>query len=282
MNHKALLGTAVAAALMFGAQSVSACDIAAWSSATGLTAADAKDPTTGGKRYSGKCALTVSNASTPRFVTDTTPNDATYRVRFYYFTGALTGAAADIFQARNTAGTINIMRVTHGSGQLSFTTNGGGAAQTVTVQDNKYYAIELDWAAGAGTGSMTGTVTGAGSATPAGTISFTGLSNSADLIAEARLGLISGAPTVTNPVHFDEFDSRRTTSPGRLCRGDANGDSTVNVTDIGAKVAEILAPANPAVLTTGQPDTNESGGVDVSDIGADVAIILANTPCSAL
>lgn len=50
-------------------------------------------------------------------------------------------------------------------------------------------------AAGAGTGTMTGRVTGAGSATPAGTISFTNLANSADSITEARMGIITGAPT---------------------------------------------------------------------------------------
>lgn len=282
MNHKALLGTAVAAALMFGAQAASACSISAWSSATGLTAADAKDPTTGGKRYSGSCDLTISNASTPRFVTDTTPNnEATYQVRFYYFTGNISGATADIFQARNTGGT-NIMRVTHDGNQLSFTANSGGAAQNVIVQDNKYYAIEMAWAAGAGTGSMTATVTGAGSATPAGTASFTNLSNSADSISEARLGLIAGAPTVTAAVHLDEFDSRRTTSPGRLCRGDANNDNAVNVFDIGAMVPEIQQPGNAAVLTVGQPDFNEDGGIDVFDIGAMVPAIQANTACAAL
>ena len=282
MNHKALLGTAVAAALMFGAQAASACAITAWSSVTGIVAADANNPTAGVKRYSGLCGLRVADASTPRFVTDLTPNnEGSYRVRFYYFTGDISGATAAIFQARNTGGT-NIIQVTHNGTQLGITANTGGAAQNVTVADNKWYAIELEWAAGAGTGTLTGRVTGAGSATPAGTISFTNLANSADSITEARMGIITGAPTLTAPVFFDEFDSRRTTSPGRLCRGDANNDNNINVFDIGALVPEIQQPTNAAVLTAGQPDFNEDGLTNVFDIGGLVPVIQANTACSAL
>jgi len=275
MNHKALLGTAVAAALMFGAQAVSACAISAWSSVTGVVAADAGE-SPAFKRYSGRCALRVSDASTPRFVTDITPNNETaYRVRFYYFTGDVSGATADIFQARNTGGT-NIIRVTHNGAQLSFTTNTGGAAQTVTVADNAYYSIELNWAAGAGTGSLTGTVTGnsGGSSTSlvAGTVNFANLSNSTDSITESRMGIVAGAPTVTAPVFFDEFDSRRTTSPGRLCRGNAavplNG--TVDVFDVVAIIND--AGGVPAQQSSGQPDATENGVVDVFDAVAALAI----------
>jgi len=263
MNHKNLIGTAVAAALLFGAQAVSACAIA-WSSATGLTAADdTGEPTAGFSRYSGRCSLRApnSNAGAGRFVTDTTPNNETsYRVRFYYYTGDISGVA-DIFQARNTGGT-NIIRVTHDGNQLSFTTNTGSAAQNVTVADSKYYSIEINWAAAAGTGSMTATVTGAGSNTPvAPSPNFANLSNAADSITEARLGLIAGTPTVTAPVFFDEFDSRRTQSPGRLLRGDANNDSSVLVGDAIQARNEALGGA----LAVGQPDCNEDGQVLVGD-----------------
>jgi len=262
MNYKSLLGTAVAAALMFGAQAASACAISAWSSATGLTVADTGEPTAGFSRYSGRCSVRVAsaNGAIGRFVTDTTPNnEATYRARFYYYTGDITGST-DIFQARNTGGT-NIIRVAHDGTALSFTTNTGGAAQNVTVQDNKYYAIELAWAAGAGTGSMSATVTGAGSNTPAGTATFTNLANSADSITDARLGLVTGTPTVTAPVFFDEFDSRRTQNPGLLLRGDANGDLSVLVGDAIQARNEALGGA----LTIGQGDCNQDGFVLVGD-----------------
>jgi hypothetical protein len=267
MNNKYLLGTAVAAALMFGAQAASACAISAWSSATGLTAADTGEPPAGFKRYSGRCSLQVPNASTPRFVTDTTPNDETsYRVRFYYFTGNITGAVADIFQARNTVGT-NIIRVTHDGTQLVVSTTAGTPA-TITVADNRYYAIELAWTASA-TGSLTGTVTGnsgtAAAPAQAGVINITGINNAADRITEARMGLIAGTPTVTSAVFFDEFDSRRTQNPGRLCRGDAASplNNTVNVFDAVAVIND--ASGNPAQLSAGQPDVNDDGVVNVFD-----------------
>jgi|GEM_PF-2549806 len=286
MKHKAILGTAIAAALLLGAQAASACAISAWTGVgAGLTVADTGNPTTGFKRYSGSCSLRVANAATPRFVVDPTPAGETrYSMRVYYFTGNITGATADIFQARNAGGT-NIIRVTHDGNQLSISTTSGTPANIV-VQDNRYYAIELAWAAAAGTGSLTGTVKGAGSAVAVGTINIANLNNAADVIDEARLGIIVGAPTVTNAVFFDEFDSRRTTNPGRLCRGDASGagglpDGAINVTDIGAMVPEILAPLNVAVLTKGQPDANEDGAVNVTDIGVLVPLILANTLCSA-
>ena len=272
MNHKSLLGTAVAAALIFGAQAASACAISAWSTATGLTAADTGEPTAGFKRYSGRCSLKVTDAATPRFVTDTTPNnEASYRVRFYYFTGNISGATADIFQARST-GSANIIRVTHDGNQLNFSTT-SGTPVNITVADNKYYVIELAWAAAAGTGSLTGTVTGNSGtgAAPlqAGAINIANLNNAADSITEARIGLIAGAPTVTAPVFFDEFDSRRTQNPGRLCRGDAASpaNNVVNVFDAVAIIND--ASGNPAQLSLLQPDVNDDGVVSVFDaVGA--------------
>lgn len=291
MNHKNLIGTAVAAALLFGAQAVSACAISAWSSATGLTVADTGEPTAGFSRYSGKCSLRVpnSNAGAGRFVTDTTPNNETsYRVRFYYYTGDISGVT-DIFQARSTGGS-NIIRVTHDGNQLSFTTfNNGSAttAQNLTVADNRYYSIQLNWSAAAGTGALTGTVTGNSGANATanvvGTINFPNLSNAADSITEARLGMIAGTPTVTSPVYFDEFDSRRTQSPGLLCRGDAGGgtggapDTVIGVADRVLITNEILGTGTQPL---GQPDVNDDGIVAPADRVGVTNLILAAASCN--
>ena len=289
MNNKALLGTAVAAALMFGAQSASACAIAAWSSATGLSAADTGLPGAGFSRVLGECSLKVSNSdgTNGRFVVDTTPAAETaYRARFYYFTGDISGTAP-IFQARSTGGT-NMIQVTHSAaGQLTFTAANGPVAQNITVLDNRYYSIEINWSAAAGTGTFGATVSGAsGAATTnavAGTFSFSNLSNSADRIEEIRLGLIGGSVTSTAPVFFDEFDSRRTTSPGLLCRGDAGGgaggapDGTIGSADRILITNEILATnAQPK----GYPDASQDGITGSADRIAVTNMILASTTCN--
>lgn len=270
MNHKYLLGTAVAAALLLGAQAASACAISAWSTATGLTVADTGEPTAGFSRYSGRCSLRVqnSNGGAGRFVTDNTPtNETSYRARFYYFTGDISGVT-DIFQARNTGGG-NVIRVTHDGAQLSFSAIGAASAQTATVADNRYYAIELAWAAGS-PGSMTATVTGAGNSTPVATLTFAGLTNSAESIQDARLGMIAGTPTVTAPVFIDEFDSRRTQNPGRLCRGDANGNGSLTGGDAQAVINETVN----GVVAVGQPDANENGGVTGGDAQAIINLVV--------
>lgn len=285
MNHKILLGTALAAALSFGANAASACAIAAWSSATGLTVADTGEPTANFSRYSGRCSLRVpSFTAGGRFVQDNTPNNETsYRIRFYYNTGDITGET-DIFQARNTGGT-NIVRITHDGTVLRFYANTGGAAQSVTVADSRYYSIELAWAAGTvspvTTGTMTATVTGnsgnVAAAAVAGTVNFTGLANSADSITDARLGLIAAAaaPTVTAPVYFDEFDSRRTTNPGRLCRGDSNGNLSITAADRTAITNELAG-----TVAAGQPDCNESGVVTATDRTCVTNLLAAIATCN--
>lgn len=289
MNHKALLGTAVAAALMFGAQAASACAISAWSSATGLTVADTGEPTAGFSRYSGACSLRVPNANggAGRFVTDTTPaSETSYRVRFYYFTGDISSATS-IFQARNTGGT-NIIEVVHNGSTLSFSTANGGAAQTITVVDNRYYSIEIDWASGAGTGSMAVRVFGNSGAAVAeaqtGTLTFANLNNGSDRIDEARMGLINGTATVAAPgVYFDEFDSRRTQSPGRLCRGDAGGgaagapDNLIGAADRVLITNEILGTGTQP---RGQPDANQDGLTAAADRVAVTNLILAAATCN--
>lgn len=287
MNHKNLLGAALVAALAFGANAASACAISAWSSATGLTVADTGEPTAGFARYFGRCSLRVSSFTAGgRFVQDNTPNnEVSYRARFYYGTGDITGET-DIFQARNTGGT-NIVRITHDGSVLRFYVNGAASPQTVTVADSRYYSIEMAWAAGtvspATTGTFTATVTGNSGnvATPAvaGTVNFTGLANSADSITDARLGLIAAAtaPTVTSPVFFDEFDSRRTTNPGRLCRGDANGNGTISAADRTAVSNELAVPSTVAV---GNTDCNESSSVSATDRTCITNLIGAFATCN--
>lgn len=266
MNQKLLLGTAIAFGLAMGASNADACAISAWSSATGLTAADTGSPPTF-KRYSQACGLRVDAAN--EFVQDNTPeNDAQYRVRFYVFTGDVTGNTP-IFRARGTGGT-SLLTVTYNGGAAnSFVVGLNGTASTFTmnnVADNAWYSVELNWTAAA-SGGVTGKIRGAGSPSALGAqnvdiTGLTGVNNNADRVTDAQLGALAASGlTFTAPMFFDDFDSRRTTSPGRKPRGDANGNGNVTATD----AVQILNEFANGTLTVGQPDCNENGAVTATD-----------------
>jgi hypothetical protein len=255
-TNKLLLSVALGAASLMAATTASACALTAWSATAGTPVANQPNQSPSVARYSGVCAMQADAIGD--FVTDNTPaNEASYNVRFYVFTGTHSGGSADVFQARNTGGT-NMIRVQYDGTQLTFGMNGTGTTRTAAVTANRWYSVELAWEASA-TGSLNITVQGAGSATPIAVTPITGVNNSSDRIDDARLGKIAGAGT--GFMNFDAFDSRRTTSPGRLLLGDANGNGSVNVGDAITIRNEALGGA----LAIGQPDANENGIVNVGD-----------------
>ncbi len=271
-SKKLLLGAAVSAVLLFAAPMASACVLSAWSTTNGTPVAG--DPVNESiARYSGECAMQADSVGD--FVEDNTPNgEAAYNARFYYYTGNRTGGAANIFEAQSASGSTNLpIRVQHDGTSLIFSTNGSATTRTVAVTDDRWYSIELAWAAGAGDGSLDIIVTGAGSLTPLNTPSITGVNNGSDTIENARLGLVAGSGT--GAVNFDAFDSRRTTTPGRLCVGDAFPDGTRSVQDIGAIIGEI----NVTSLSAGQADVTEEGQVNVFDLAALILIINGTPAC---
>lgn len=276
-SKKLLLGAAVSAALLFAAPMASACALTAWTSTNGTPIAGEPDDATPVSRYAGRCAMQADAVGD--YVVDGTPaGEGEYHVRFYYFTGSLSGQRS-IFEGRSASGGSNQpILVQHDGTNLTFSTNGSATTRTVAVEDNRWYAIELVWTAGAGTGSLAITVTGAGSATPLNTPAITGVNNGSDTIEEARLGFVAGSGTGTGT--FDAFDSRRTTDPDRLCRGDANGDNVPGAQDRIAMTNEILAFGEP--VSPGQPDMNEDGLVSPLDRIAITNAILAFQTCDDL
>ncbi len=204
-------------------------------------------------------------------VDDRAAAESTYNARFYYYTGNRTGGIADIFQARSGSG-INLIRVRHDGNALSFNVNGSGTTRSVTVVDNRWYAVELQWKA-APSGTLGIRVTGNNSDTPLPVSPITGFNNVNDRIEEVRLGLISGSGAGT--VGFDEFQARRLTEPKRLCRGDAVPDGVRNQLDIDAITAEI----NGIAMVQGQADANENGNVTVADLVAVMNLINTAPVC---
>jgi hypothetical protein len=234
------------------------CSLAGWTESQPQAVSIGAPPTIA--RYSGQCAIQVTAAG--RYLKAIHPNaEPTYYARFYYYTGARAGGAIDIFQGRDGA-TLPI-RVEHeaiGSiNRLRFSSSGSGALRTADVQVNKWYAIELAWTTGSGNGALGITVTGAGVSTPIAVSPITGLNNPTQRIREIRMGWITAGGS--GAINFDAFEARRDGPPGRLLRGDANGNGVINVGDAIAARNEVLGGA----LALGQPNCNEDQQVNIGD-----------------
>ena len=269
LSRNLLAGALLAALPMGGAL---ACTTTAWNG--GAVNATAGDPSGDVARYSGSCGLEVA-ASGSGHVTDNSPaNETDYRARFYVYTGTASGNPV-IFQATDADGAAGtaLVTVTYDTANNQFDFASGSATGSASgIQDNKWYGIEFYYDAGA---AITASVKGA-AASSATSVTFTGAPASGS-VNSARLGVL-GAATAADTMKFDEFESTRsTTTPiGFLCRGDANGDSIINVQDASAVVAERLGTS----LAAGQPDADESGIVNVQDASSIVALRLANTTCN--
>lgn len=254
------LALATAALLgLVGAPATFACSIAAWNGGPmGSPLAGRPTDATPVARYSGQCGLRA--AASGSFVTDNTPTaEATFRARFYIYTGLTTGSAV-VYRALNAASAEQIsVTYNQGAGNLSFAIP-GAAAQTVPAVANAWYSIELNWAAA---GTLFATVRGNAATTDA-TANITG-GTAGGAIDTAQLGWVSGAGTVTGTsrgIIADAYESRRSTAIGRLCRGDANANNAITVGD----AVQILNESFPGgALTSGQPDCNENGAVTVGD-----------------
>ena len=276
---KTLLGAAIFSAMAF--TGANACSISAWSTtdSVGVVAADSGEAPAF-SRYSGRCSLRVVGGATPKYVQDNTPTNATaFKSRFYINTGSPlvdTGAAGFVFLARDGAGA-NLIRIALTGGNLQATVTGSAAAiPAIPVVAGRYYSVEIEWAQGAAA-PFSIKVQGAGAAAP--TTQTTTTNNASGVLKDVRLGLSAGS---TGTVFLDEYDSRRTTAPGRLCRGDANADRAINIFDRGALNQDILAQtANPGSnLAVGQPDCNEDGAVNIFDRGCVNGQIIANPLCA--
>ncbi len=255
---KTLLGAAIFSAMAF--TGANACSISAWSAtdSVGVVAADSGEAPAF-SRYSARCSLRVAGGATAKYVQDNTPTNATsYKSRFYLFTGATladTTAGGFVFLARDGAGA-NLIRLALTGGNLQATVTGSAAAiPAIPVVAGKYYSVEIEWAQGA-VAPFSIKVQGAGA--PTAVTQTTTTNNAAGVLKDVRLGLSAGS---TGTVFFDEYDSRRTTAPGRLLKCDANNDGLISIADRVIVNNEVLGLA----LALGQPDANEDGIVSIAD-----------------
>jgi hypothetical protein len=262
------LAAVVAGALSLVALDASACTTNAWiadgggTGVNGTPLAAEPDDAIPVPRYSGRCGL-LSDAIGD-FVRDGSPTaEATYRARFYV---RASSDGQQVFRARNAGGT-QMIGVTFNAAGFSITTS-GGTGTSAPVVANRWYSVELNWAAGQPTSV---TIQGNGSSTPLATVNIPA-SAAGDRIDSADLGWIAGG---TGTVGTDAFESRRTTAIGRLCRGDANASNTITAGDRSAVTGEIQG-----TLATGQPDCNDDGNITAGDRSCITGLIQASATCS--
>lgn len=269
ISSRTLLAAALLVALP--TSGAMACTITNWNGTGTAAAANTGGPAQSIARYSGVCALSVD---TGKYVVDNSPGtEGTYRARFYVLTKAV-GGAVTIFKATSAdnGGGTAVVEVDYTGSAFNFRQNGTTVGAGVSgIQANKWYSIEVFYKAGA---SFSASVWGAGGSAEIGNVSAA--SAGAGTVGSAVLGVSSG--TASTALGFDAFESTRSesTAIGRLCRGDANGDNSINVFDTAAVTAERVN----GTLATGQPDCTEDGAINVFDTNCVVSLRLASATCN--
>ena len=268
---KKITKIALAASLLVGGiASTQACSLGAWddnATSTSLAGGPAEAGANNFARYQGLCAMQTAGASPSVLnngvggATSGPAGEASMIARFYFLPGAATG---DIFTTySDDAATTAIYTVSYDGTNVTVTPN-GGAAISQAVGGTNWHSVEVKWANNGGAIELW--VDSDATTDPAD--ASTTSAATADTIQAGILGGTAG-------MIFDAYESRRTTSVGRLVPGDATGDGNVNVFDLVGVKNEILGNS----LATGTPDCNESGTaakVDIFDLVCVKNVILGN------
>ena len=273
-----MIGTAAAAfmGLSMNAQAQPACTIGNWpGTEVGVVEGDAALPSDGHRRYAGPCSLGVSVDGVDRYVVDNSPSaENAYIARFYVYLGDA-GSADTMIYAAQDAGA-NVIQVHYNDpspGDLTmyvFDDGAGQASATFQAADinTNWVSVEFSWSAD----DQPKLFSVNGMADEALALDTSGVG-----ITDALLGNINGADSGTGSVlYFDDFDSRRSTRPGRLCRGltDA-GRESLTIGDAQAIFSEVASAGSN--LASGQPDFDENGSITIADAQGVFARVAAAT-----
>ena len=242
------LGALLAGGMMIS-QGVLACTLNNWSDSNGAVAAG--DPDNQNiARYAGFCGMQVTGSG---WVQDNSPGGIQRIVARFYVLNDNTGTAEIYAGYGDNAGgseRFNVTLTDSGTVRLTDTITGDFVEQTGSTN---WLSVEVDWAEGAGNGVISLSVNGQTA------VEDNTLSNDGTDLQSVRLGNLNGAAGAMN---FDGYESRRSTSIGRLLAGDANNDNNVSIFDAIAVINESSGPGN---LAPGNPDCNEDGSISVFD-----------------
>jgi len=249
------------------------CTAARWASVAGSVALGSSYHNPPTQRFSDPCAA-VADAVGDYVVDDSPSNDAALSLRFYARVQTTGVSSVAVLRGQSSSST-NLINVWTNGTSLFLSVSGAQGTGEVPVQAGAWYAIEIDWRAGA-PGNFSYRVTGP---SPTGIVTASGQlvpQNSADRLERVRLGAVDG--TLQGTIGFDAYATTRVGTPELLCRCDANGDLTINVLDRGAISGELAGSG----LAAGQPDCNHDGTVSVLDRGGVTALMSSGqTNCPA-
>ena len=267
---------AAVAGLALGASDAFACSLQNWSSNSGGVVANqpdgaAGDPggdTTSVPRYEALCGMQAANGMAS-FSQDNRPNGIDrIRARFYVIAQGLPSLTRIYAGYGDESGGSEQFRVVfnpnNGKYILRDTASGIAVSQT---GDGGWDSVEIDWDSGGGSLSLS--VNGQSPVTAGGL--------SAGNLESVRLGNLSSASGLSEPLVFDGYEAHRTTEVGRLCNCNANGsaDDVVNIQDVITLSNEV----GGASLASGTPDCNEDGSVGINDIIQTVNIVGGSGVC---
>lgn len=222
----------------------------------------------GNRAYAGPCSLKVTLDSSDAYLVDDTPLAETqFNVRFYFFLDSV-DADVTLFEALD-ANDSDVINVTydHSDGLVSTLLYvAGGGSETVSVGPVApgWNSVEIEWGASA-TEEVKMTLGNSSAAQP--TETSPSIDTSGFTIDSVRLGAMSGLSAVpsTGVIYFDDYDSRRDTVPGRLCRGLTDSTrSSLNLEDVQAIFTDFATAGG--VPASGVPDYDQNGSVDLQDV----------------
>ena len=244
-----------------------------------LTAAT---PTAGNRRYAGPCSLAVQlDSANPAFVIDNSPvEEDRYIARFYFNANGNTadtspmiifaandgedGLGVDVLQLWYNVSTATPPTGSAGAVTLVIATDDGVAQINVPASEVNtagWNSFEIVWNADE---SAEIALSVNGNADDTTTANTSGLEIESALLG--FIGTVDGLTvTGTQAMFFDDFDSRRESRPGRLCRGLTDESrNQLAVADLNAIFAEVASAGTN--LAAGQPDFNEDGVVSLADL----------------
>ena len=259
-----MIGSAAVAFLGFSLNAqadLPECTVDNWDSAPGLSDADTGFQTGDNRRYGGPCGLRVAFDGEDRYLINDTPsNEQSYIARFYAFLDDLGDSAAIIFAGEGGGEDhFQVWFNDPAAGDLTlrvYDESGEPFDLTYNDLDSGWHSIEVVWEAG----SDAEIRFALNSDDPQNDL-VTAVDNSGLGIDSAWLGNVAGAD-IGGTADFDDFDSRRSTRPERLLRGDATDSGSHTTADIFAIEAERTGGA----FAPGQPDCTEAGSITTADL----------------